>query len=124
MKAVLQLRQSQQLTLTQQLQQAIRLLQLSTLEINQESARLLDENPFLEREEDATPVYAQGDAQSPGSASSSGEGDNPERDGAPADAEWAEPGLSGAGSGSNDDEDEGHAEIAAERRNAPEGATA
>ena len=38
--------------LTPQLQQAIKLLQLSTLEINQETARLLDENPFLEREDD------------------------------------------------------------------------
>jgi len=47
MKVGLQLRQSQQLTLTPQLQQAIRLLQLSTLEVNQESERLLDENPFL-----------------------------------------------------------------------------
>ena len=40
--------------LTPQLQQAIKLLQLSTLEINQETARLLDENPFLEREDDNT----------------------------------------------------------------------
>ena len=54
MKHSLQLRQSQQLTLTPQLQQAIKLLQLSTLEINQETARLLDENPFLEREDENT----------------------------------------------------------------------
>jgi RNA polymerase sigma-54 factor len=45
------------------LQQAIRLLQLSTLEVNQESDRLLDENPFLEREEDDPgQPYAYGDA--------------------------------------------------------------
>lgn len=52
MKPSLQLRQSQQLTLTPQLQQSIRLLQLSTLEIHREVMRLLDENPLLERVED------------------------------------------------------------------------
>ena len=36
MKQTLQLKLSQQLTLTPQLQQSIRLLQLSTLELNQE----------------------------------------------------------------------------------------
>ncbi|MDR0480553.1 MAG: RNA polymerase factor sigma-54 [Gallionellaceae bacterium] len=51
MKPALQLRHSQQLTLTPQLQQSIRLLQLSTLEVNQEIVRLLDENPLLERED-------------------------------------------------------------------------
>ena len=40
MKNALQLRLSQHLTLTPQLQQSIRLLQLSTLELNQEIERL------------------------------------------------------------------------------------
>ena len=63
MKPSLHLRQSQHLSLTPQLQQAIRLLQLSTLEINQEVARLLDENPLLEREDDDVAIpYAHGDA--------------------------------------------------------------
>ena len=48
MKASLQLRMSQQLSLTPQLQQAIRLLQLSTQEMEQEVARMLEENPMLE----------------------------------------------------------------------------
>lgn len=48
MKASLQLRLSQQLTLTPQLQQSIRLLQLSTQDMQQEIARMLDENPLLE----------------------------------------------------------------------------
>ena len=48
MKASLQLRMSQQLTLTPQLQQSIRLLQLSTLDMQQEIDRMLDENPMLE----------------------------------------------------------------------------
>jgi RNA polymerase sigma-54 factor len=51
MKPSLQLRLSQHLTLTPQLQQSIRLLQLSTVELNQEIERILMENPALEREE-------------------------------------------------------------------------
>lgn len=41
---------SQQLALTPQLQQSIKLLQLSTLELNQEIERILLENPMLERD--------------------------------------------------------------------------
>jgi RNA polymerase sigma-54 factor len=52
MKHSLQLKLSQHLTLTPQLQQSIRLLQLSTLELNQEIERFLQENPLLEREEE------------------------------------------------------------------------
>ena len=49
MKQGLSLRVSQHLALTPQLQQSIRLLQLSTLELSQEVDQMLDENPFLER---------------------------------------------------------------------------
>lgn len=49
MKPGLQLKLSQQLTLTPQLQQAIKLLQLSTVEMQQELDRYLLENPLLER---------------------------------------------------------------------------
>ncbi len=49
MKHSLQLKLSQHLTLTPQLQQSIRLLQLSTLELNQELENFLQENPLLER---------------------------------------------------------------------------
>lgn len=48
MKASLQLNLSQQLTLTPQLQQAIRLLQLSTQDLNQEIQQALESNPMLE----------------------------------------------------------------------------
>ena len=48
MKQGLSLRVSQHLALTPQLQQSIRLLQLSTLELSQEVDQMLDENPFLE----------------------------------------------------------------------------
>ncbi|HYG67126.1 MAG TPA: hypothetical protein VD838_05680, partial [Anaeromyxobacteraceae bacterium] len=51
MKPSLQFRLSQHLTLTPQLQQSIRLLQLSTVELNQEIERMLMENPVLERED-------------------------------------------------------------------------
>ena len=50
-KQTLQLKLSQHLTLTPQLQQSIRLLQLSTLELNAEVERILQENPLLERAE-------------------------------------------------------------------------
>lgn len=52
MKPSLQLKLSQHLALTPQLQQSIRLLQLSTLELEQELEKYLQENPLLEREDD------------------------------------------------------------------------
>jgi RNA polymerase sigma-54 factor len=52
MKASLQLRLSQHLALTPQLQQSIRLLQLSTLELQQEVATAVAQNPLLENEDD------------------------------------------------------------------------
>ena len=52
MKQSLQLRTSQHLALTPQLQQSIRLLQLSTLELHQELEQILSDNPLLERIDD------------------------------------------------------------------------
>jgi RNA polymerase sigma-54 factor len=49
MKQSLQLKLSQRLALTPQLQQSIRLLQLSTQELGQEISQMLQENPMLER---------------------------------------------------------------------------
>jgi RNA polymerase sigma-54 factor len=57
MKPSLQVRLSQHLALTPQLQQSIRLLQLSTLELQQEIEQMLEQNPFLEPEEDATTAF-------------------------------------------------------------------
>ena len=51
MKQGLQLRFSQNLALTPQLQQSIRLLQLSTQELNQELEAILQANPLLEHDE-------------------------------------------------------------------------
>jgi hypothetical protein len=56
----LELRQGQQLTLTPALQQSIKLLQLSTLDLEAEVARALAENPLLEQE--GTPLYEPGGA--------------------------------------------------------------
>ena len=52
MKVSLQLKLGQQLTMTPQLQQAIRLLQLSTLDLQQEIQEALESNPMLEVNED------------------------------------------------------------------------
>lgn len=52
MKLSLQLKLGQQLTMTPQLQQAIRLLQLSTLDLQQEIHEALESNPMLEMEEE------------------------------------------------------------------------
>ena len=62
MKPALQLRLGQQLTLTPQLRQAIRLLQLSTIELEAEITSALEANPLLEMGEDApddSPVDSQ-----------------------------------------------------------------
>jgi RNA polymerase sigma-54 factor len=57
MKPSLQVRLSQHLALTPQLQQSIRLLQLSTLELQQEVEQMLEQNPFLETEEEGGLSY-------------------------------------------------------------------
>jgi RNA polymerase sigma-54 factor len=59
MKPSLQFRLSQHLALTPQLQQSIRLLQLSTLELHQEIEQMLEQNPFLEPDEEALPPFEQ-----------------------------------------------------------------
>ena len=70
MKAGLQLRLAQHLTLTPQLQQSIRLLQLSTLELQQEIQTALAENPLLE--------LADGEAGGDNADDDGGDGDAPE----------------------------------------------
>ena len=85
MKPTLQFRLSQHLTLTPQLQQSIRLLQLSTVELNQEIERLLMENPILEREDGESDAAAATGPASPeretptGTSSDETSGGNPER---------------------------------------------
>jgi RNA polymerase sigma-54 factor len=77
MKPSLQTKLGQQLTLTPQLRQAIRLLQLSTSELEAEINLALESNPLLERAEDA--IEDETDAQDSGIAANAPEAD---RDGA------------------------------------------
>ena len=65
MKPSLNLRLSQHLALTPQLQQSIRLLQLSTLELTQEIEGLLESNPFLEPEDEQEAPAAAPTSESP-----------------------------------------------------------
>ena len=112
MKAALQLRQSQHLTLTPQLQQAIKLLQLSTLEINQETARLLDENPFLETEDEETArSYGLGNAPASANTTTAANSDQPGND-----SDWTKLTFTASNS-SDDDDDDYQREVIAERPN-------
>ena len=85
MKASLQLKMGQQLTMTPQLQQAIRLLQLSSLELQQEIQQALDSNPLLELDEEQVDPPVNGedktidtdDFSATGDGEGDGEGDGP-----------------------------------------------
>ena len=99
------------MALTPQLQQSIRLLQLSTVEMNQEVARLLDENPLLERE-DEEPAQNYSAGESP-PATSSVESPAKEEANDRSGEEWSESSFS-TGSSSPDDDDEPHNELAAD----------
>ena len=60
MKQSLDLRLGQHLTITPQLQQAIRLLQLSSIELQQEIQQVLESNPLLEEKEESAAETAAG----------------------------------------------------------------
>ena len=124
MKHSLQLKLSQHLTLTPQLQQSIRLLQLSTLELNQEIERFLQDNPLLERdegaEEDGSPANAAATLPQDFSTSTTTTTTptTEEKESAPADApepetEWREDG-GGSYSGHDDGEDSDYPQLAAD----------
>src|SRR6266480_4171936 len=112
MKPTLQLKLSQHLTLTPQLQQSIRLLQLSTLELNAEVERLLQENPLLEKADDdegssPPPEFAPSMVTVATNSDSSSDGVDETRPtdfdvlaSAGSDSDW------GSKSGSGDDDDE------------------
>lgn len=106
MKQSLNLRLQQQLALTPQLQQSIRLLQLSTLELQQEIGQMLQENPLLERADaEGDEAYDAGEA---GAAEESGveTGDVYE------ELAWGDRSLAPAsGSGSDDDDELGFQQI-------------
>lgn len=118
MKPSLQLKLSQHLALTPQLQQSIKLLQLSTLELNQEIEKILLENPMIERDEPESNLGSSR-LEAPGPAAPAGseaaqereqeqarESDQRERD-TDREFDFAEGGdWQGSGSGSRDDDDD------------------
>ncbi len=75
MKLSLQLKMGQQLTMTPQLQQAIRLLQLSTLDLQQEIHSALESNPMLELDEGLDDYHAKEDAAAETNSESSSSSD-------------------------------------------------
>ena len=103
MKQGLQLRLSQQLAMTPQLQQAIRLLQLSTLELQQELQQALDSNPLLEQtdlHEEVDTQEAQ-DSEALDTADALEQKEMPEE--LPLDASWDEIYTAGTPSGNSVD---------------------
>jgi RNA polymerase sigma-54 factor len=113
MKQTLQLKLSQHLTLTPQLQQSIRLLQLSTMELNQELETFLAENPLLEREDTDTeipvaPTHINGEPtstlQTPTEEASTENSSQSDADPFSADIDWVSEG--GQGTGTRDDSDD------------------
>jgi RNA polymerase sigma-54 factor len=105
---------SQQLTLTPQLQQAIRLLQLSTHDMQQEISRMLEENPMLELAEEAG--YGNFSAESHGTVSSENEQPAEARaEDENSSAEAFEWNTSGAASRGDDDENDAYPEQAAQQ---------
>src|SRR5450432_1458687 len=122
MKHSLQLRLSQHLTLTPQLQQSIRLLQLSTLELNQEIETFLQDNPLLERDDEeevpAPPpslAPATTSTTSTESESAPASGDNESADErAPSETDWSLDDGYGSFSGQDGDDDSEAPQAAAE----------
>ncbi|HEY6898598.1 MAG TPA: RNA polymerase factor sigma-54, partial [Rhodocyclaceae bacterium] len=113
MKQTLQLKLSQHLALTPQLQQSIRLLQLSTLELNQEIETFLQDNPLLEREDigEEPPAYLPNadtlQTVQTSSTNNESESDNSAPD--PADLNWGSE-YASAGTGNRDPNDENDAD--------------
>jgi len=110
-KPALQLKLGQHLTLTPQLRQAIRLLQLSSIELEQEITTALESNPLLERPEDAEPVpEVSAEGETPERAEAEAAAETPKTEEAEdfAEPDWPEEDFgagSGTGSSSGDGED-------------------
>ena len=93
MKQSLQLKLGQQLTMTPQLQQAIKLLQLSTLDLQQEIQQALESNPMLEVAEDEADPQPRESLTEANSEAASSDGpmeslENTAADTLPDGAEW------------------------------------
>jgi RNA polymerase sigma-54 factor len=104
MKPSLQVRLSQHLALTPQLQQSIRLLQLSTLELHQEVEQMLEQNPFLEPDDEA-PAPFEPLTERLSAAEHAGERESERAADAGADAAEDTPALDGASLGTTERDD-------------------
>jgi RNA polymerase sigma-54 factor len=116
MRPSLQLKLSQHLALTPQLQQSIRLLQMSTLELEQELEKYVSENPLLEREEEEyAPTLPQPGSNEAEIAASEKPEVEPVAEPSSADDEsWlGEEGSYSSSSGSFDDDDNEYQDIQA-----------
>lgn len=111
MKQSLQLKLSHQLALTPQLQQSIRLLQLSTQELNQEIGQMLQENPMLERGEEG--VVSSGEGEAPSQEAETTTRD--ESDAVYEEMAWGDRHVS-AGADDDDDDDRGYQQADEESR--------
>ncbi|MCE1182762.1 MAG: RNA polymerase factor sigma-54 [Rhodocyclales bacterium] len=119
MKPGLQLKLSQHLALTPQLQQSIKLLQLSTIEMQQEIERYLLENPMLERDDEGPESFASAQQfdspqgkeserqheESPTSSNDEREGEAPEAPSEIDDDRWSSDAGTYTGAGRDDDDD-------------------
>jgi len=120
MKQSLQLKLGTQLTMTPQLQQAIRLLQLSTLDLQQEVQSALDSNPLLEVDGEDYPAQEQPspeqsaaeDTARSDESDSEGDWNQDIPDELPVDTRWDDIYSGGSYSGGDGDE------LALEQRNA------
>lgn len=113
MKQSLQLKLHQQLTLTPQLQQSIRLLQLSTLELSQEISQMLQENPLLERLDgedrfDGAPGETSREVSGEVGGDSPAEEPRQERDDIYEEMAWGDRAVTPSGSGGDDDDEHGY----------------
>ncbi|HCR33019.1 MAG TPA: RNA polymerase factor sigma-54, partial [Stenotrophomonas sp.] len=110
MKTRLQTSLGQQLVLTPQLQQAIKLLQMSTTELELEIAQAVESNPLLDWADSSDAgAGASGDSADDGGADSDAPPEPAAPSGddwAPAELDWNNPGSSGS---FDDDEDTGSA---------------
>jgi RNA polymerase sigma-54 factor len=115
MRPSLQLKLSQHLALTPQLQQSIRLLQLSTLELEQELEKYLLENPLLEREEEeyAPPLPPTGSSEEETAKAETQEPEASEPSSADDDSWLGEEGSYSSASGSFDDDDNEYQDVQA-----------
>jgi RNA polymerase sigma-54 factor len=106
MKQSLQLRIGQSLTMTPQLQQAIKLLQLSTLDLQQEIQQALDSNMMLEIDEDEKPESIEKKIDNTDQITSEGSNDIPDE--LPIDSQWEDifDSIMPAGTGSSELQDQ------------------